>query len=415
MRDHELYAAILGVQHPWQVTSVALDLKGEEVRVVIAAVEGTRFPCPQCQSPCPGYDTRRRSFRHLDTCQFKTVLEADVPRIECTEHGVLQIEVPWAEPNSGFTALMEALIIDWLKEASISAVARRMRLTWDQIDTVMQRAVRRGLQRRVPESVAQLGVDETSFQKRHEYVTNVYDLQTGRVLHVADGRSKAALDSFYAGLSPEQRLAIEVIAMDMCPAYISSTRQHVPGATDKIAFDRFHVAQRLNAAVNAVRKLEHRELTARGVSTLARTRFLWLQNLANMSRESRELFNLLRRCQLKVGRAWAIKETARELWHYVSRTWASKAWKRWIRWASRCGLEPMQRAAATVKEHLWGIINAIVLGATNAMSESRNAKIQWIKKNACGFRNRERFRNAIYFHCGGLDLYPAKRLTHTNA
>jgi transposase len=75
----------------------------------------------------------------------------------------------------------------------------------------------------------------------------------------------------------------------------------------------------------------------------------------------------------------------------------------------------MLRAAATIKKHLWGIINAIVLRATNAMSESRNAKIQWIKKNACGFRNRERFRNAIYFHCGGLDLYPATRLTHTTS
>jgi transposase len=71
-----------------------------------------------------------------------------VPRIECAQHGVLQIDVPWAEPNSGFTALMEALIIDWLKEASILAVSRRMRLSWDQIDGVMRRAVRRGLERR---------------------------------------------------------------------------------------------------------------------------------------------------------------------------------------------------------------------------------------------------------------------------
>jgi transposase len=79
----------------------------------------------------------------------------------------------------------------------------------------------------------------------------------------------------------------------------------------------------------------------------------------------------------------------------------------------RCRLEPMKRAAATIREHLWGIINAIVLKVTNAAGESINAKIQWLKKNACGFRNRERFRNAIYFHCGDLDLYPATLSTHT--
>ena len=43
-----------------------------------------------------------------------------------------------------------------------------------------------------------------------------------------------------------------------------------------------------------------------------------------------------------------------------------------------------------------------------------NARIQYLKHRARGYRNRDRFRNAIYFHLGGLDLYPdAARLTHT--
>ena len=67
-----------------------------------------------------------------------------------------------------------------------------------------------------------------------------------------------------------------------------------------------------------------------------------------------------------------------------------------------------------VREHLWGILNAVLKGVTNATSESLNAKIQWVKKNACGLRNRERFRTAILFHCGRLDLYP-RPLTHTKS
>jgi len=113
-----------------------------------------------------------------------------------------------------------------------------------------------------------------------------------------------------------------------------------------------------------------------------------------------------------VARAWAIKETARELWGYVHRGWAERGWQRWLGWALRSRLEPIRKVARMVKEHLWGLLNAVVQGVTNATSESLNAKIQRVKKNACGFRNRERFRTAILFHCGGLDLYP-RPATHT--
>src|SRR5262245_36845768 len=173
MRDKELYAAILGVRDPWQVVEVKLDTGGGEVRVELRSREGVRHLCPHCSQPCPGYDTRRREWRHLDTCQFKTILVADVPRISCPQHNVVQIEVPWGSPGSGFTLLMESLIIDWLAEASIAAVARLLRLSWDEVDGVMQRAVARGLKRRQVEPVAHIGVDETSFRKRHEYVTVV--------------------------------------------------------------------------------------------------------------------------------------------------------------------------------------------------------------------------------------------------
>jgi transposase len=89
------------------------------------------------------------------------------------------------------------------------------------------------------------------------------------------------------------------------------------------------------------------------------------------------------------------------------------AWKEWIGWAMSCKLAPMIRAVAMVQRHLDGIINAIVLKATNELGELMNAKIHKIKAQACGYRNRQRFRDAIMFHLGGLDLYPPKSLTHT--
>ena len=407
MKDNaELYTEILGLRAPWYVTDVELRIKQGDVTVMIEAHSNTQHACPRCGERSPGYDTRRRSFRHLDTCEYKTIIIVDVPRVRCAEHGVLQINVPWAAPDSGFTVSMECAIIDWLLEANISAVARRMRLNWGEIDGVKQRAVKRGLERRKLELIRRVGVDETSFQKRHEYVTVVNDLDSGKVIYVADDRTRQSLDGFWGILSPEQLRNITAVAMDMSPSYIRSTRDHLVDADSKICFDRFHVAKLLNDAVNTVRKQENRELAAEGWYVPARTKYVWAQNSENMPADRRHIFDLLRTCSLKAGRAWAIKDAARKLWNYATQGWAEKGWKKWISWAMHSQLEPMKHAARTIRERLWGIVNAVVLGVTNAASESQNAKIQWIKKQACGFRNRERFRNAIYFHLGGFDLYP---------
>lgn len=412
MRDKELYARILDVRAPWQVEQVELDEKVAEVRVLIRVPGGTRLPCPQCGEHCPGYDTRRRSWRHLDTCQFKTILDADVPRVTCPNHGVLQVEVPWAEPGSGFTALMEALVIDWLKEASILAVARLMGLTWSQVDGIMQRAVRRGLERRTIDPPERVGIDETSFQKRHEYVTVVSDLDTGDVLHVADDRKGESLQGFFDALEPEDHLRLKVVCMDMWAAYISAVRQKLYRAEEKICFDKFHVAKHLGDAVDKVRRQEQREQMEAGDRSLVGTKYNWLRNPESMAVGSASFFERMKRVALRTARAWALKEHAMCLWHYTSRAWARKAWQAWISWALRSRLEPVKRVARMIRDHLEGIINAIVLRATNAGAESINARIQRVKRMACGFRNRERFRNAIYFHLGGLDLSPA---THTDS
>jgi hypothetical protein len=152
------------VEQPWRVTDVELRVGAGEVEVKVEHMGPVA--CPACGAAAKRHDTRLRRWRHLPTCQFKTILAAEVPRVRCPEHGVKTLAVPWSEPDSGFTALFEALVIDWLHEASIQAVARRLDLSWDQVDGVMQRAVRRGLARRRLEVPRRLGVDETSFQKR---------------------------------------------------------------------------------------------------------------------------------------------------------------------------------------------------------------------------------------------------------
>src|SRR5439155_5252656 len=148
MRDRELYATILGVQAPWTVERVELDVAGGAVHVWLTRTEGAPAPCPECQTACPIYDHREGEWRHLDTCQLQTRLHARVPRVECPTHGVVQSAVPWATPGSKFTLLFERLAIDWLGEAAVTAVARQLKLGWDAVWGIERRAVTRGLERR---------------------------------------------------------------------------------------------------------------------------------------------------------------------------------------------------------------------------------------------------------------------------
>ena len=405
MRDKELYARIVGIEAPWRVEDVELNLQQGEV-VVRVAHDGGALTCPECGRPANRYDTRQRRWRHLDTCQYRTILAAEVPRVQCEHHKVKQIEVPWSESRSRFTALFEAVVIDWLQEATTAAVAQQLGLSWDEVDGVMQRAVQRGLQRREVQLPAGLGVDETSFQKRHEYVTVINDLD-GKVVYVADGRTKESLEKFYKQFDSEQLAQVHTVAMDMWEPYISVTTQYVPDAENKIAFDKFHIAGHLGDAVDQVRRAEHRRLLGEDDERLKGSRYKWLTNPENMDHERWERFAELRDSALKTARAWGYKEHAMTLWDYKSRTWARKAWQAWYDSAIRCRLEPVKRVARMIKRHLDGIVTAVVTRVTNARAESINAGVQKLKYSARGFRNRKRFRNAIYFHLGGLDLYPA--------
>jgi transposase len=319
----------------------------------------------------------------------------------------VQVAVPWATRGSQFTALFERLVIDWLQEAAVASVARRLGLSWDAAWGIARRAVARGLERRGAVEVKQVGVDEKSFQRRHEYVTVVSDLEGARVLFVADDRKRESLEAFWAlGLTEAQRAQIEAIAMDMWEPYVQATLAQLPAAAEKIVFDKFHIAKHLNDGVDRVRRAEQRELKARGDDRLTGTKYDWLRHPDRFSAEAWRAFGALRTSNLKVARAWALKETIADLWEYRYVGAARTFFRRWYFWATHSRLQPMIEKARMLKTHLANVLTYLKHRITNATAEGLNSKIQWIRYTARGFRNRENFKTAIYFHCGGLDLYP---------
>ena len=402
-----LYAAVLGLKSPWDIERVETELAAGEVHVWVALPTNTLWVCPECGAAAPIHDHQDRSWRHLDTCQFHTIVHARVPRLKCPTHGVRQLKVPWAEPGSQFTAMFEALAIDWLKQASLSAVSKHLRISWDEAAGIQSRAVKRGLARRAEVWPKYVGVDETSFQKRHEYVTVVSDLERAQVLHVADDRTIASLDAFWTTLPREKLAAIEAVAMDMHGPYIQSTLLNVPAADDKIVFDVFHIAQLLNQALDQVRRMENRALQAQGDTSLVGTRFDWLRHPGNFTRDAAREFEALRARVHRMARAWEFKETAMAIFDLKAAWAARRNFEVWFQSAIRSRIEPIKRVARTLRKYWDQIENYFRHRVTNAGAEAINTKIQQVKRRSRGFRSRERFREAIYFHCGGLDLYPA--------
>jgi transposase len=407
MRDTELYRHVLGLQSPWEVNQVDLSAEGERIDVWVDHPRGTRWKCPECDKEFPTYDhAEEREWRHLDTCQFLTYLHARPPRVQCPEHGVLRVRLPWAEPMSRFTILFERLAVDVLAECDVLGASRLLHTSWDETWHLMARAVARGQSAKAAVVPAHMGVDEKSAGRGQNYITVVSDLEKGTVEYIADERKKSSLDSYFEQFSEEQLARVEAVGMDMWEPFALSVRDYLDDADDKIVFDRYHVMGYLTKAVDTVRKTENRALVASGDKSLTGTKYLWLHSAENLPERHRERFGVLRGGDLKTGRAWAIKESLRWFWDYRLRGWGEKHFKAWYFWATHSRLQPVIDAARTLKRHEAGLLSYFAHRITSAGAEGLNSRIQAIRVSARGFRNRENFKTAIYFHCGGLNLYP---------
>jgi transposase len=320
---------------------------------------------------------------------------------------VVQAAVPWAEEHGRFTLLMERMIIQALLACQTTKGAcGLMRISWDQAWHVAERAVARGQARKEAVVTPQIGVDEKAFRKGHSYMTVVNDINRGTVEFVTEDREKASLERYYATLSDEQRQGIEGVAMDMWEPYVQATQEALPLAKEKIVFDRFHIMQHMTKAVDQVRKGEHRKLSSEGDERLKKTKYLWLTREQNLSEKQEESFEELKNSALKTARAWGIKENLANLWSYKSPGWAKRFFGQWYQWAIRSRLEPVKKVARMIQRRLENVITYCKHFITNAVAEGLNSKIMSIKRRAGGYRNGENFKTTIYFHCGGLSLYP---------
>jgi transposase len=316
--------------------------------------------------------------------------------------GVKQVPAPWAEARSQHTRLFETRLIDTCRECDVSGVMRLLATTWDATWGVLTRAVARGLARKPKRVPTRLGIDEKAIRKGHHYETLVCDLDRGTVEGVVDDRTQASLEAYFHQFTREELATVEAIAMDMWEPYILATHACVPDAGTKIVFDRYHATCYVTAAVDTVRRKEHKVLAAEGDERLKGTRYLWLWNAERIPEWRRAEFEAVQRIYSRRAGRGPSRSVA-GFWNRVPEMCRStspgtselrRAWP------------PIIEAAQTLRRHLPNLLTYCTHGITNAMAEGINSKIQTVKLMACGYRNREHYKTAIYFHCGGLDLYP---------
>jgi transposase len=407
--DNELqkhYALLLGIGSPWEVKTVELKLAEKKVEIELSWQWGSAAQCPECGCECSIHDSApERTWRHLDTMQFVTLLRARTPRANCPEHGIKTMTVPWAAPQGRFTLHFERFAVEVLLAcASVKQACELLGIGWESAHEMMKRAVERGLERRQLDQLKHLGMDEKSFKRGQSYITLLTDLEQSRVVEVVEDRTTEAAGKLWDSLSPEQKATVEAVAVDMWAPFIQTVEQQVPDAD--VVHDKFHVSKYLNEAVDQVRRREHKELRAQGDETLTGSRQLWLYNPQNFSPEQAAEFAALKNLQLKVARAWAAKELFTKFWQYQEAGWARRFFKDWFGWVSRSRLKPLIAVARMLKRHLENLLTYLKHHITNAVTEGLNSKIQSLKSAARGFRNFKNYRTRILFFCGKLDLYP---------
>jgi len=398
------WEALLGIKAPWRVSGIDVDIDRKEV---VVRVECDRVQWCNTQRRLHVHGWEKRRWRHLDLWQCKTIVEAEVPRLLNPATGTTEMAaVPWAEGLSRWTKLFEAKAIEVLQHTrNISDAERLLRLGWDACNTIMRRAVERGMERRVIEKVTHVGIDEKSFRKGQDYIALMTDLTGSRVLEVVEGAGQKEVQSLWQTLPPKQIEQVQAAAMDRGKSMIAGTRAAVPHVA--IVHDRYHISAEQNKAVDTVRRAENKKLMADGDDSLKGTRYTWLSNLEKLGETAFANFETLVKVNLKTSRAWELKTTFESFWLQRDKTDALAFFKKWKNRALRSRLAPFKALAKSLASSLPELLNYFTHRISNAMSEGFNSSIQQIKAAARGFHSFKSYRARILFFCGKLDLKPA--------
>lgn len=401
MRDTELFQMALGLTPPWQVESSEFDPERKRLDIMIDFPRGGMFTCPECgKKELKAYDTELKYWRHLNFFQHEAYLTARVPRVKCNQCGIRLVNVPWARSGSGFTLLFEAMVMTLAKAMPVKTIASFV----NEHDTRLWRTIHHYVDKGHSEAdysdVKEVGFDETSSKRGHDYVSLFVDLEGPRILFATEGKDSSTVARFKQDLVDHggSEENIKQMCCDMSPAFIKGAREQFPEA--ELTFDKFHIMKIINDAVDQVRRQEQKERPE-----LTRSRYVWLKNPGNLTQaQANTLEDLtVKKLNLKTSRAYHLRLNFQELFNQPA--YAAEAFlKKWFFWATHSRLQPMIDAAYTVKRHWDGVLQWFKSQINNGILEGINSLIQAAKARARGYRTTKNLIAMIYLIGGKLNL-----------
>ncbi len=379
----------------------------EEEEYLIARVErieGRHLSCAICGLKTPHTSGRLKERRWRDlSMRGKPLILVYIPyRVRCPVCGIRVEKIPWALRWSRVTIDLARNIALLARRMSWKEVAEHYDLDWKVVATIVRRAVSEGLRRRKWKPLHEIGVDEVSRKKGHHYLTLVYDLERKQLIWVGKDRKEETMNEFFRWLGKKKTRSIRAVCCDMWAPYLKSIREHLPQAT--IVFDRFHIVQHLNRALDEVRREEVRRLKGEEQVDLKNTRYILLKNPWNLKPKEKRRLSYQIKLNKRVFRGYFLKEDFQRFWDYVYRGWAEKHLKQWLWWASHSRLEPMKKFAKMIRRHLDGILAWTKLRISNGALEGMNNKVKLVSHRAFGFRNVDNYIANIFHCCANLPI-----------
>jgi len=402
----ELFQMALNVTDPWFVSDLKFDAGNKRLDIYIDFKKGSTFSYIDTESKeefagLKVHDTKDKRWRHLNFFEHECYLHARVPRVKLPNGKIKLISTPWEGLSNGFTLLFEALLVQLCQAMPVNRVASITKTSDDKLWSMLGSYIDTTRQEENFENIDAIGLDETSRAKGHEYITLFVDLQKRRTIFITQGKDNLTVARFAYDFQNHNGSIKDIkdVSCDMSPAFIKGVKENLPNA--KITFDKFHILKIINEAVDKVRKEEV------GTNKLLKgTRYIWLKNYNNLTAKQKETLNELTmsNMNIKTMRAYNIRQSFQEIYQAKTEDEFITYLNKWYYWATHSRLEPIIKAAKTIKSHWDGVVHWYESKINNGILEGLNSVIQAAKSKARGYKTFKNYKIIVYLLTGKLDF-----------
>jgi transposase len=382
------------------------DRRPEKVLIIVVEPdEETRNRCPQCGQHGRPVEHDIKRWRTLDVHGKRAFLEADLPRIQCPQHGKITAAVPWARHDDRFSrpsgefAAWKAAHMPWTRAAA------ELRVTWEALANITARVTADAPAGRDRlEGLRRIGIDEKSWGKgSSKYLVIVTGHDTSTVAWIAEGRDQATVRRFFSDLGEERAKLLTHVSADGADWIHPVVREKAPQA--QLCLDAFHVVKWAGEKLDDLRRRLAGELRAAGrgdeAATLGKGMWALRKDERKLTPGQRGTLAQLAVTNKPLYKGYLIKEQVRESFK-VKGDDGKKLMRGVTAWAHRCRIPEFTALARTLSRYKDSIHATLDGGPSNGRAEALNSQVNALITRAPGFRTATALMNMILFVHGGI-------------